>query len=167
MFAVTSGHGVKERAAAFESNHDDYHAILVKALADRLAEAAAEWLHREGRRAWYAPDEALSLDDMIRERYRGIRPAPGYPACPDHTDKISIFEILDCQEIGMTLTEHLAMDPAASVSGFWFGHPDSHYFTAGPFGRDQVEDYAKRKGMTVGAVEKWLQSVLAYEPGKG
>ena len=167
MFAVTSGHGVKERAAAFEANHDDYHAILVKALADRLAEAAAEWLHREGRRAWYAADEALSLEDMIRERYRGIRPAPGYPACPDHTDKISIFEMLDCQEIGMTLTEHLAMDPAASVSGFWFGHPDSHYFTAGPFGRDQVEDYAKRKGMSVGAVEKWLQSVLAYEPGKG
>ena len=164
MFAVTSGHGVKERAAAFEAAHDDYNSIMVKALADRLAEAGAEWLHREGRRSWYAMDESLSLTDMLRERYRGIRPAPGYPACPDHTDKISMFEMLDAQRIGMTLTEHLAMEPAASVSGLWLGHRDSHYFTAGPFGRDQMEDYAKRKGMEVAAVERWLQSVLAYEP---
>jgi 5-methyltetrahydrofolate--homocysteine methyltransferase len=163
MFAVTAGHGVKERAAAFEQAGDDFNAILLKALADRLAEAAAEWLHREGRRAWYAPDESLSLEDMIRERYRGIRPAPGYPACPDHTDKTKIFELLDADRAGITLTEHLAMEPAASVSGFWFGHTQSHYFTAGPFGRDQIEDYARRKGMSKSEVERWLQSVLAYE----
>jgi 5-methyltetrahydrofolate--homocysteine methyltransferase len=159
-----SGHGANERAAAFEANHDDYHAIMVKALADRLAEAGAEYLHREGRRHWYATDESLSLDDLIRERYRGIRPAPGYPACPDHTDKTSIFKLLDAGRAGMRLTEHLAMEPAASVSGFWLGHRDAHYFTAGPFGRDQVEDYARRKHMSVAEVERWLQSVLSYDP---
>ncbi len=164
LFAVTAGHGANERAAAFEANHDDYHAIMVKALADRLAEAGAEYLHREGRRHWYAPDESLSLDDLIRERYRGIRPAPGYPACPDHTDKTSIFKLLDAGRAGMRLTEHLAMEPAASVSGFWLGHRDAHYFTAGPFGRDQVEDYARRKHMSVAEVERWLQSVLSYDP---
>jgi 5-methyltetrahydrofolate--homocysteine methyltransferase len=163
LFAVTAGHGVVERAAAFEANHDDYNAILVKALADRLAEAGAEWLHRQGRRAWYARDESLPLEDLIRERYRGIRPAPGYPACPDHTDKTAIFQMLGAERAGMVLTESLAMSPAASVSGFWLSHPDSHYFTAGPFGRDQVEDYARRKGMARVEVERWLQSVLAYE----
>jgi 5-methyltetrahydrofolate--homocysteine methyltransferase len=163
MFAVTSGHGVKERAAAFEASHDDYNSIMVKALADRLAEAGAEWLHREGRKLWYAPDESLGLTDLIRERYRGIRPAPGYPACPDHTDKLAIFELLGASRAGMHLTEHLAMSPAASVSGFWLSHPESHYFTAGPFGRDQIEDYARRKGMSLVEAERWLQSVLAYE----
>jgi len=163
LFAVTAGHGANERAAAFEAALDDYNAIMVKALADRLAEAGAEWLHREGRRAWYAHDEALPVSDLIRERYRGIRPAPGYPACPDHTDKPMIFELLGAERAGMVLTESLAMFPAASVSGFWFGHRDSHYFTAGPFGKDQIEDYARRKGMPIATVERWLQSVLAYE----
>ena len=164
MFAVTAGHGVAERAAAFEAVHDDFNAILVKALADRLAEAGAEWLHREARRAWYATGEALPLGELVRERYRGIRPAPGYPACPDHTDTPTIFRVLDAGRAGITLTEHLAMAPAASVSGFYFGHPDAHYFTAGPFGKDQIEDYARRKGMSVAEVERWLQSVLAYTP---
>jgi len=163
LFAVTAGHGANERAAAFEAALDDYNAIMVKALADRLAEAGAEWLHREGRRAWYAKDESFSTDDLIRERYRGVRPAPGYPACPDHTDKPLIFELLGAERAGMQLTEHFAMTPAASVSGFWLGHRDSHYFTAGPFGRDQIEDYARRKGMSIADVERWLQSVLAYE----
>ncbi|MCC6622208.1 MAG: cobalamin-dependent protein, partial [Deltaproteobacteria bacterium] len=163
-FAVTAGIGAKERAAALEKAHDDYHAIMVKALADRLAEAAAEYLHREARRAWYAPDEALALPALIKEQYRGIRPAPGYPACPDHTTKRALFAVLGAERAGVTLTEHLAMDPAASVSGLWIGHPESHYFTVGPLGLDQVKDYAHRANVTLHEAERWLQPVLAYEP---
>jgi len=162
-FAVTAGLGADELAKKFERDHDDYNAILVKALADRLAEAFAEYLHEKVRRSWYAADEKLSRADMVDEKYRGIRPALGYPACPDHTDKSVLFKLLDARKIGMDLTEHLAMTPAASVSGLYFGHPQSHYFSVGPVGRDQVEDYARRKQMTVKEVERWLQSTLAYD----
>ena len=165
LFAVTAGIGAKERAAAFEAAHDDYSAILVKSLADRLAEAAAEWLHREARRAWYAPAEALSPTDLLAETYRGVRPAPGYPACPDHTDKRLLFALIGAERAGLSLTESLAMEPAASVSGFFLGHPEAHYFTVGPLGRDQVTDYAARKGLTVAEAERWLQPNLGYEPG--
>ena len=164
-FAVTTGHGLEELVRRFKADHDDYNAIMAAALADRLAEAFAEYLHRQARRDWgYGLEENLTYDDLIRERYRGIRPAPGYPACPDHTDKPLLFELLDAGRAGIALTEHLAMMPAASVSGFWFAHPESHYFTAGPFGRDQIEDYARRKGKGIAEIERWLQSVLAYEP---
>ncbi|MDX1547157.1 MAG: vitamin B12 dependent-methionine synthase activation domain-containing protein, partial [Rhodothermales bacterium] len=166
-FAVTAGHGVAELAAAFERDHDDYHAILAKALADRLAEAFAERLHALVRRdLWgYAPDEDLANEDLIAERYRGIRPAPGYPACPDHTEKRTLWELLDAERhTGITLTEHLAMAPAASVCGVYLAHPDAAYFDAGTFARDQVEDYAARKGLAVEDVERWLAPRLAYEP---
>jgi len=156
MFAITAGHGTAEHAKRFEDAGDDYSAILVKALADRLAEAGAEWLHHETRLAWYAPDETLTMAAMHREKYSGIRPAPGYPACPDHTDKWKIFELLGAERAGMALTEHLAMSPAASVSGFYFGHPEAHYFTIGPIGRDQLDDYAKRKGWDLATAERWL-----------
>jgi 5-methyltetrahydrofolate--homocysteine methyltransferase len=160
MFAITAGHGAAEKAAELERAGDDYSAILVKALADRLAEAGAEWLHREARLGWYAADEQLDMKELHKEQYRGIRPAPGYPACPDHTDKWRIFELLGAERAGMGLTEHLAMMPAASVSGFWFSHPDSHYFTIGPIGRDQLEDYARRKGWDVATAAKWLEPNL-------
>ena len=166
-FVVTAGEGLADLAAAFEAEHDDYQALLAKALADRLAEAAAEWLHREVRtRHWgYAPDEALDNDALIRERYRGIRPAPGYPAQPDHTEKVTLFELLDASaETGVTLTESLAMQPAASVCGLYLAHPDAAYFNLGPLGRDQVADYARRKGMVLAEAERWLAPVLAYDP---
>src|SRR5207253_2807558 len=138
--------------------------IMTKALADRLAEALAEKIHRDVRRAWYAQDENLPNDALIAEKYRGIRPAPGYPAAPDHTEKQTIFELLGADKIGMQLTESFAMTPAASVSGFYFGHPDAHYFAVGKIGRDQVEDYARRKGMTIAEAERWLAPNLDYEP---
>ena len=163
-FAVTAGIGVAELAARFERDHDDYNSIMTKALADRLAEALAEVIHREARRAWYAPDENLTGEELVGEKYRGIRPAPGYPACPDHTEKRALFDLLGAQSIGITLTETFAMMPAASVSGFYFGHPDSHYFAVGKIGRDQVFDYHGRKEMPLAAVERWLAPILAYEP---
>jgi len=164
-FAVTAGIGAEELARRFERENDDYSAILVKALADRLAEALAEWLHARVRREWgYGRDEKLSLEDLIAERYRGIRPAFGYPACPDHTEKRRLFALLDAPAIGISLSESCAMLPAASVSGMYFAHPDARYFTVGRIGRDQVEDYAARKGMTVAEVERWLAPNLGYEP---
>jgi 5-methyltetrahydrofolate--homocysteine methyltransferase len=163
-FAVTAGIGVDELVAHFQRDHDDYNSIMTKALADRLAEALAEKLHRDVRRAWYAPDENLSPDALTAEKYRGIRPAPGYPACPDHTEKQTIFALLGAGKIGMQLTESCAMMPAASVSGFYFGHPAAHYFSVGKIGRDQVADYAARKAMPVAEVERWLSPNLDYEP---
>ncbi|MGB0671012.1 MAG: vitamin B12 dependent-methionine synthase activation domain-containing protein, partial [Rhodospirillales bacterium] len=164
-FCVTAGEGVDERAKAFEADGDDYSAILLKALADRLAEASAEWLHEEVRKThWgYAAEEALSNEDLIKERYRGIRPAPGYPACPDHTEKATLFRLLDVEKaLGVALTDSFAMTPAASVSGWYIGHPEARYFGLGRIERDQVEDYAGRKGMEVSEMERWLAPNLAY-----
>jgi len=164
-FAVTTGLGVAELVEKFEKDNDDYQAIMVKALADRCAEAFAELMHARARRDWgYGADEDLSNEDLIRERYRGIRPAFGYPACPDHTEKGKLWELLGADELGITLTEHFAMSPAASVSGLYFGHPESRYFNVGKIDRQQVEDYAKRKGMTVREAERWLQPNLGYDP---
>ena len=165
MFAVTAGLGADELAREFERNHDDYNAIMVKALADRLAEASAEYLHAQARRDWgYGEQEQVSQADLIAEKFRGIRPAYGYPACPDHSEKFKLFELLDAARQGITLTEHAAMFPAASVSGLYFSHPQSKYFNVGRIGRDQVESYARRKGVPVEEVEKWLGSSLAYDP---
>ncbi len=164
---VVSIHGAEALAAEARADHDDYRAILAQALADRLAEAFAERLHAHVRReAWgYASTESLGNDDLIRERYRGIRPAPGYPAQPDHTEKSTLFDLLDApRHTGAGLTEHLAMTPPATVCGLYFAHPEAAYFNLGPLGRDQVEDYAARKGMRVGEVERWLGPVLGYEP---
>ena len=165
-FAVTTGWGVDELVAHFKAEHDDYSAILVAALADRLAEAFAEKLHQIVRNEWgYGENENLSPDDLIRERYRGIRPAPGYPACPDHTEKPALFALLNATSAtGINLTESMAMNPASSVSGFYFAHPDAGYFAVGKIGRDQVEDYAGRKQMPVEEMERWLSPVLNYEP---
>jgi len=166
-FAVQAGEGVAERVAAFKAADDDYQAILLESLADRLAEAFAEWAHAKVRRElWgYEATEDLSADDIIGERYRGIRPAPGYPACPDHTDKRDLFELLDAEaRAGMGLTDSMAMTPAAAVSGFYFAHPEASYFGIGKLGRDQVEDYAARKGWTVAEAERWLAPVLGYSP---
>ncbi len=166
-FAVTAGHGVERLVTDFERDHDDYNAILVKALADRLAEALAEWLHQRVRRElWgYAPNEVLEQGDLVRERYRGIRPAPGYPAQPDHTEKRTLFRLLDAERrTGIHLTESLAMTPPSSVCGLYLAHPDARYFAVGSLGRDQLEDYAARKGMAVAEAERWLAPVLAYEP---
>ncbi|RMD78205.1 MAG: methionine synthase [Gammaproteobacteria bacterium] len=165
-FAVAV-HGAEERARAFEAAHDDFRAILLKALADRLAEAFAEWLHRRVRTAlWgYAPDEPLDHQALIAERYRGIRPAPGYPACPDHTEKATLWRLLEVEErAGIRLTESYAMWPPSAVSGWYFAHPEARYFAVGALGRDQVEDYARRKGLPVEEVERWLAPYLAYEP---
>jgi 5-methyltetrahydrofolate--homocysteine methyltransferase len=167
-FAVTAGHGELEKARAFKAAGDDYSAIMASALADRLAEAFAEALHRQVRtELWgYAPDEAWDLDLMIAEQYRGIRPAPGYPAQPDHTEKGTLFKLLDAEAAtGITLTESYAMYPTAAVSGLYFSHPESHYFGVGRIEKDQVEDYARRKGMSVAEVERWLGSILNYEAG--
>jgi 5-methyltetrahydrofolate--homocysteine methyltransferase len=164
-FAVTAGLGADELVRRFEADHDDYDAILTKSLADRLAEAFAEWLHRQVRREWYAPEEALELEDLLAERYRGIRPAFGYPACPDHSEKRPLFALLDAPEAGIRLTESCAMWPAASVSGLYFAHPAARYFTVGRVGRDQVEDYAARKGLSVAEAERWLRPNLGYDPG--
>jgi len=167
-FAVTAGHGLETLVAEFEAAHDDYNAILAKALADRLAEALAERLHERVRRElWgYAADERLANDALIAERYRGIRPAPGYPACPDHTEKRTLFALLDVEAAtGIQLTESCAMWPAAAVSGWYFSHPDAFYFGVGKIGRDQVEDYARRKGLARDEAERWLAPNLAYERG--
>ncbi len=163
-FVVTSGHGADEFAQAFEDAHDDYNSIMAKALADRLAEAFAEFLHKKAREAWgFGQTEDLSPDDLIREEYRGIRPAGGYPAQPDHTEKPALFELLKATEkTGVELTESMAMHPGASVSGVYYAHPESRYFGVGKLGKDQVEDYAKRKGMSVAEIEKWLGPNLAY-----
>ena len=158
-FCVTAGHGVEERARAFEAAHDDYSAILLKALADRLAEAYAELLHARARTAW-GDDQAFSNDDLIAERYRGIRPAFGYPACPDHLPKERLFELLQCGAIGVSLTESMAMWPAASVSGLYFGHPEARYFNVARIGRDQAADYSKRLGRTLEETEPWLRPML-------
>ena len=168
LFAVTAGIGADELARSFEAAHDDYSAILVKALADRLAEAFAEMLHQRARADWgYGRGEALTHEDLLREKYRGIRPAPGYPACPDHTEKRTLFDLLGAEEAaGIRLTESFAMTPAASVSGFYFAHPDAHYFAVGRLGRDQVEDYARRKALAVEEVERWLAPNLGYEPAR-
>ena len=164
-FAVTAGLGVDDLVVKFERDHDDYQAIMVKALADRLAEAFAEYLHARVRREWgYASDEELSNDDLIAERYRGIRPAFGYPACPDHSEKFKLFDLLEARNIGIDLTETTAMIPAASVSGLYFAHPASRYFTVGRIGADQVSAYASRKGVSTDEVERWLTGNLAYEP---
>jgi 5-methyltetrahydrofolate--homocysteine methyltransferase len=156
--------GADELAATFEQEGDDYDAIMVKALADRLAEGFAEWLHAETRRAWYAPDERLGPDELVAERFRGIRPAFGYPACPDHSEKGTLFSLLGADEVGLALTESFATTPAASVSGIYLGHPSARYFSVGRVGRDQVEDYAERKGEALATVERWLRQNLAYDP---
>ena len=165
-FAVTAGHGLEELCRQFAAQHDDYQSIMAKALADRLAEAAAEWLHQKARREWgYGKEEKLELQDLIKERYQGIRPAPGYPACPDHRGKEVLWKLLNAEKkTGIRLTESLAMWPASSVSGFYFSSPDARYFAVGKIGRDQVEDLARRTGSSVEENERWLSSILAYEP---
>jgi 5-methyltetrahydrofolate--homocysteine methyltransferase len=164
-FATTAGLGADALSRTFELQHDDYHAIMVKALADRLAEACAEWLHARARRDWgYGLDEHLTQGDLLSESYRGIRPAFGYPACPDHSEKQRLFDLLGAERAGMALTESFAMTPAASVSGLYFAHEAARYFSVGRLGRDQVEDYARRKGVTRSDVERWLQPNLGYEP---
>jgi len=165
-FAVTTGLGVDELARHFEQDHDDYNAIMVKSLADRLAEAFAELMHERARREWgYEPEDGLSNEELIAEKYHGIRPAFGYPACPDHTEKGTLWDLLGANEVGISLTEHFAMNPASSVSGIYLGHPKSRYFAVGPIDRDQVEDYARRKKMTVADAERWLQPNLGYPRG--
>jgi 5-methyltetrahydrofolate--homocysteine methyltransferase len=166
-FAVTSGINIEPLVQKYEREHDDYNAIMTKALADRFAEALAERMHRRARDVWgYGRDEKLSYDDLIRERYRGIRPAPGYPAQPDHTEKGPLFDLLEAEKnTGMQLTESFAMYPAASVSGFYFSHPEARYFALGKIGRDQVLDYHRRKGMDLATVERWLGPNLNYDAG--
>ena len=165
-FAVTAGLGLDELCRRFDRDHDDYNSIMAKALADRLAEAFAEYLHKHVREQWgYGKREQLTNEDLIRERYRGIRPAPGYPACPDHTEKRILFDLLEVErQTGITLTESFAMLPAAAVSGWYFAHPEAKYFAVGKIGKDQVEDYARRKGMEVRTIERWLSPNLNYEP---
>jgi 5-methyltetrahydrofolate--homocysteine methyltransferase len=165
-FAVTAGLGLDELCRRFDRDHDDYNSIMAKALADRLAEAFAEYLHKHVREQWgYGKREQLTNEDLIRERYRGIRPAPGYPACPDHTEKRTLFDLLEVErQTGITLTESFAMLPAAAVSGWYFAHPEAKYFAVGKIGKDQVEDYARRKGMEVLTIERWLSPNLNYEP---
>jgi 5-methyltetrahydrofolate--homocysteine methyltransferase len=164
---VTAGIGIDEHVARFEAQHDDYSSIMLKALADRLAEALAERLHERVRREFwaYAPQEHLDNKDLIREEYQGIRPAPGYPACPDHTEKALLWRLLDADRTaGIHLTESYAMFPTAAVSGFYFSHPKAHYFGVGQIDRDQVASYAQRKGMTVNEAERWLAPLLGYDP---
>ncbi|MDH4058667.1 MAG: methionine synthase, partial [Cyclobacteriaceae bacterium] len=166
MFAVTTGIGLEKLIDRYKKAHDDYSEIMVKALADRLAEAFAECLHARVRKEYwgYAAEENLSNDELIKEKYSGIRPAPGYPACPDHTEKRTLFEILDAErKAGIKLTESFAMYPASSVSGYYFSHPQSKYFGLGKIEKDQVEEYAERKGMKISEVEKWLSPNLSYE----
>ena len=164
---MTTGIGIEALCAKFEKDHDDYNSIMTKALADRLAEAFAECLHKQVRDEWgYGKQEQLSTEDLIKEKYRGIRPAAGYPACPDHTEKRILFDLLQAeQQTGIRLTESYAMYPASSVSGLYFAHPKAKYFAVGKIGRDQVEDYARRKGLAVNEIEKWLGPNLGYEPG--
>ena len=166
-FAVTTGLGLDDLVADFERDHDDYRAIMAKALADRLAESFAEQLHRLVRREWwgYAQDEGLGNEGLIHEEYQGIRPAPGYPACPDHTEKRTVFDLLHAEtRAEIRLTENFAMLPAASVSGYYFWHPEAAYFGLGRIERDQVEDYARRKRMEPAAAERWLAPSLNYQP---
>jgi 5-methyltetrahydrofolate--homocysteine methyltransferase len=165
-FAVTAGIGADALCKTFEQDHDDYNSIMVKALADRLAEAFAELMHERARSEWgCAPDDGLSREDLIAEKYRGIRPAFGYPACPDHTEKGTLWELLAADDVGISLTEHFAMTPGASVSGIYLAHPNARYFAVGPIDRDQVEEYASRKNMTVAEAERWLQPNLGYQQG--
>jgi 5-methyltetrahydrofolate--homocysteine methyltransferase len=166
-FAVTAGIGIDERVAAFEREHDDYSSIMLKALADRLAEAFAERMHERVRKEFwgYAADESLDNEALIDERYRGIRPAPGYPACPEHTEKGTLWTLLDVERnAGITLTESYAMAPTAAVSGWYFAHPEARYFGLGKIQRDQVADYARRKGWTLVEAERWLGPCLGYDP---
>lgn len=165
-FVVTAGHGIDKKVAEFEANHDDYNAILLKSLADRLAEALAERMHERVRKEFWAydADETLSNAELIKEQYRGIRPAPGYPACPDHTEKGTLFELLDAEnQTGVSLTEHFAMFPTAAVSGWYFSYPDARYYAVGKIAKDQVEDYATRKGVSVEEAERWLSPNLSYD----
>ena len=164
-FAVTAGIGLDELCARFEAEHDDYRSIIAKALADRFAEAFAEYLHEVARREWYETGSKLKPEQLIAERFRGIRPAFGYPACPDHSEKRKLFDLLGAEHAGISLTESCAMLPAASVSGIYLGHPAVRYFSVGRVGRDQVEDYAARKGMPLDEVERWLRPNLGYESG--
>jgi 5-methyltetrahydrofolate--homocysteine methyltransferase len=165
-FAVTAGLRIEPLVEKFEKDNDDYNALMTKALADRLAEGLAELIHKRARIEWgYGQDENLSYDDLIHEKYRGIRPAPGYPALPDHTEKRPLFDLLCAEKnTGITLTENFAMYPAAAVSGFYFSHPESKYFAVGKIGRDQVEDYSRRKGLDLRTVERWLAPNLNYDP---
>jgi 5-methyltetrahydrofolate--homocysteine methyltransferase len=166
-FAVTAGIGIEEHVARFERAHDDYSAIMLKALADRLAEAAAEHFHERVRRElWgYAATETLTNAQLVREEYRGIRPAPGYPACPDHTEKAKLWQLLDAeQNAAIRLTESFAMYPTAAVSGWYLAHPQARYFAVGKIDRDQVADYARRKGMSLEETQRWLAPVLGYDP---
>jgi 5-methyltetrahydrofolate--homocysteine methyltransferase len=167
-FAVTTGIGLPDLVQQFKRDHDDYNAIMAEALADRLAEAFAEYLHKRVRAEWgYGKSEGLTTQELIEEKYRGIRPAAGYPACPDHTEKGILWRLLDTEKnAGMTLTESYAMWPGASVSGLYFAHPEARYFTLGKISRDQVVDYHARKGLTVEEVERWLGPNLDYEPGR-
>ena len=162
-FAVAI-HGADELAARYEADNDDYSAIMVKALADRLAEAFAEYLHQQARRQWYEPDERLTSEELVAEQFRGIRPAFGYPACPDHTEKGKLFDLLGADRVGLALTESYAMQPAAAVSGIYLAHPKARYFSVGRVGRDQVVDYAARKDMALDELERWLAPNLGYEP---
>jgi 5-methyltetrahydrofolate--homocysteine methyltransferase len=163
-FAVATGFGADRLVQQFEAQLDDYHAIMTKALADRLAEASAAWLHRQARHEWY-PDtpDATAEEEIITEKHRGIRPAFGYPACPDHSEKFKLFTLLGAGGIGMELTETAVMLPAASVSGLFLAHPDARYFSIGRIGRDQLESYARRKGVTEAEAARWLGPVLSEE----
>jgi 5-methyltetrahydrofolate--homocysteine methyltransferase len=167
-FAVTSGHGLKALVDKFKADHDDYNAIMAEALADRLAEAFAEFLHKRVRDEWgFGKLEKWTTVDLIQEKYRGIRPAAGYPACPDHTEKEILWKLLDVEATaGIKLTENFAMWPGSSVSGLYFAHPESKYFAVGKLGRDQLLDYHLRKGMTLQQVERWLGPWLNYDPAK-
>jgi 5-methyltetrahydrofolate--homocysteine methyltransferase len=167
MFAVTGGLDADVLVKRFEADHDDYRAIIVKALADRFAEAFATWLHAQARDDWGHPDAGgTAVDDLFVEKHRGIRPAYGYPACPDHSGKFDLFRMLDAERQGITLTEHGAMSPPASVSGLYFSHPLAKYFSVGRIGRDQIESYAGRRGVSIEEVERWLSSNLSYEPAE-
>jgi 5-methyltetrahydrofolate--homocysteine methyltransferase len=164
-FAVTAGIGLKEITEKFKAQHDDYNAIMAEALADRLAEAFAEFLHKRVREEWgYGRSEKLTTDDLINEKYRGIRPAPGYPACPDHTEKATIWDLLDAEKhTGIQLTESFAMSPGSSISGLYFAHPDSKYFAVGKLGKDQVQNLAERKAKSLKEMEQWLGPWLNYQ----
>jgi len=166
-FAVTAGLGAQDRILAFKKDADDYSAIMLEALADRLAEAFAERLHQRVRTEFWGhePEEQLTNEDLIAEKYHGIRPAPGYPACPEHTEKRTLWELLDVTAAtGIELTEGMAMWPGAAVSGWYFSHPQAQYFVVGRLGRDQVADYAERKGWTLAEAERWLSPNLGYDP---
>jgi 5-methyltetrahydrofolate--homocysteine methyltransferase len=166
-FAVTAGTGIEDKLRDFENDRDDYSSIMIKILADRLAEAFTELIHLKVRKEFwgYQPDENLGLEDLLLEKYKGIRPAHGYPACPDHSEKITLFSMLDAEKTtGISLTENFSMYPAASVSGLIFAHPQSRYFFVGKIGRDQVDDYARRKNTDIATIERWLASNLNYDP---